>query len=268
LPIIAMTANAMASDRMLCLEAGMNDHIAKPIDPDQLFGVLLQWMRRPRREVKALAVEDVYPSDGHADTNDLIIPGIDVAAGLRRTGGNRRRYETLLRKFAEQQASAGDAIEAAIATGDVATAERVAHSLKGAAATLGAISISESAAKAETAIKNGHGIVDAAHSLSLSLAAVLVDLRAALPEDISDDSPAPRSGDPCSAKELLIRLNQLLAADDGEAADFIIDAKPRLAGVLTSTEIRTLSDSVGNFDFEAALKCLSSIASRLSIDLK
>ena len=46
LPIIAMTANAMASDRMLCLEAGMNDHIAKPIDPDQLFGVLLRWIRR------------------------------------------------------------------------------------------------------------------------------------------------------------------------------------------------------------------------------
>ena len=53
LPIIAMTANAMASDRMLCLEAGMNDHIAKPIDPDQLFGVLLRWFVAPRGTPRA-----------------------------------------------------------------------------------------------------------------------------------------------------------------------------------------------------------------------
>ena len=78
-----------------------------------------------------------------------------MAGGLRRTGGNRKRYETLLRKFAEQQASTVDAIEAALAAGDAATAERAAHSLKGAAATLGASSLSEAAARAEVAIKTG-----------------------------------------------------------------------------------------------------------------
>ena len=78
----------------------------------------------------------------------------------------------------------------------------------------------------------------------------------------------PLTGDPASVKDPLIRLKQLLETDDGEAADFIIDAKPRLAGVLTSTEIRTLSDRVGNFDFDAALKCLSGIASRLSLNLE
>ena len=184
LPIIAMTANAMASDRTLCLEAGMNDHIAKPIDPDQLFGVLLRWVRRAEPAAKARGVAASYDADGHAGTIDLIIPGIDVAVGLRRTGGNRKRYETLLRKFAEQQASAVDTIEAALSAGDVATAERTAHSLKGAAATLGAISLSESAAKAETAIKKGYGIDDAVSFLSLSLDAALADLRTALPADL------------------------------------------------------------------------------------
>ena len=61
LPIIAMTANAMASDRTLCLEAGMNDHIAKPIDPDQLFGVLLKWVRRAERDGKARGVAASMP---------------------------------------------------------------------------------------------------------------------------------------------------------------------------------------------------------------
>jgi hypothetical protein len=60
----------------------------------------------------------------------------------------------------------------------------------------------------------------------------------------------------------------LLEADDGEAADFIVDAKPQLVGVLTSTEIKTLTDRVGKFDFDAALKCLSGIATRLSLNLE
>ena len=53
LPIIAMTANAMASDREMCLDAGMNDHVAKPIDPDKLFGALLRWI--PPRAASASA---------------------------------------------------------------------------------------------------------------------------------------------------------------------------------------------------------------------
>ena len=82
---------------------------------------------------------------------ELVIPGIDVRAGLKRTGGNRKRYEALLRKFAEQQAGTIDAMRAALAIGDAATAERAAHSLKGAAGTLGAVALSEAAAIAESA---------------------------------------------------------------------------------------------------------------------
>ena len=109
---------------------------------------------------------------------------------------------------------------------------------------------------------------DAVGLLSQALDAVLANLRTALPPESSGNGARSGTGDPASVKDPLIRLKQLLEADDGEAADFIIDAKPRLAGVLTSTEIRTLSDRVGNFDFDAALKCLSGIASRLSLNLE
>jgi hypothetical protein len=71
-----------------------------------------------------------------------------------------------------------------------------------------------------------------------------------------------------SIKEPLIRLKQLLESDDGEAADFIVDAKAHLKGVLTPTEIKTLVERIGNFDFEAALNCLSGIASRLCLNLE
>jgi PAS domain S-box-containing protein len=268
LPIIAMTANAMASDRILCLEAGMNDHIAKPIDPDQLFGVLLRWIRRADRDGKAASVASAHAPDGQASAADLAISGIDVRAGLKRTGGNLRRYEILLRKFAEQQSVTIDAMKSALSAGDRATAERAAHSLKGAAGTLGANALSEAAARAETAIKSGRGEEEAIGSLSHALTAVLADLRAALPEDTGGNGAGRSPGDRASVQEPLARLKVLLEADDGEAADFIVDAKPRLAGVLTPAEIKTLADRVGNFDFEAALKCLSSIASRLSLNLE
>ena len=270
LPIIAMTANAMESDRILCLEAGMNDHIAKPIDPDQLFGVLLRWIRRSDGH-GAAARDRPAPSPARksedSDTR-LAVPGIDVDAGLRRTGGNRKRYETLLRKFGEQQSGTGAALVAALAKGDMATAERTAHSLKGAAATLGAKALAEAASQAEAAIKSRKDPGQDVQRVTGSLAALLADLRAALPDDAAGNSANSHSGDPASVQEPLGRLKRLLEADDGEAADFIVDARPRLAGILTPAEIRTLTDHVGKFDFDAALGCLSGIAARLSLNLE
>ena len=84
-------------------------------------------------------------------------------------------------------------------------------------------------------------------------------------EDITVGAP---NGDPASVMEPLAHLKRLLETDDGEAADFIVDTRPHLAGVLTPDEIRTLTERVGNFDFDSALKCLSGIASRLSLNLE
>jgi PAS domain S-box-containing protein len=266
LPIIAMTANAMASDRLLCLDAGMNDHIAKPIDPDQLFGVLLRWIKRPSGDGKTAFAGT---TERVAETREkaLTIPGIDVEAGLKRTGGNRKRYESLLHKFAEQQAGSVAAMRSALSLGDAATAERVAHSLKGAAATLGANGLSEAAAKAEATIKSGHNADNAVELVSLALDHVLASVWAALPEDKAGNGHTA-SANPESIKEPLIRLKRLLEADDGEAAEFIIDAKTHFSGVLTPAEIKVLTDRVGDFDFAAALTCLSGIASRLSLNLE
>ncbi|MBK5198142.1 MAG: response regulator [Methyloceanibacter sp.] len=269
LPIIAMTANAMASDRALCLEAGMNDHIAKPIDPDQLFGVLLRWIHRADGNGRIARGHGSAPSaNSHASDTPLDIQGIDVRSGLKRTGGNRQRYEALLRKFAEQQAAIVDSMKAALAIGDAAAAERAAHSLKGAAGTLGAASLSETAAEAETAIKTGYRVPETLQSLSLALDPVLASIRTALPDGTAGNGSGAPSGDPAAVLEPLARLKQLLETDDGEAADFIVDAKSSLSGVLTPAEIKTLTERVGNFDFEAALRCLSGIASRLSLNLE
>ena len=272
LPIIAMTANALVSDRELCLEAGMNDHIAKPIDPDQLFGVLMRWVERPEgdgaglrelSEARATVVHTPALADGPLD-----IDGIDVKSALKRTGGNRKRYVALLRRFAQQQAGTVDEIRKALSMGDAATAERAAHSLKGAAGTLGATTLSEIAAKAEAAIKTGQGIDTALTSLFAGLGAAVRAIRAALPEEIPTNGGGGASRDPRTVVKPLTQLKRLLETDDGEAADFMIDARSDLSGLLTPTEIETLSELVGDFNFEAALKCLSAITDRLSLTLK
>jgi PAS domain S-box-containing protein len=270
LPIVAMTANAMASDRELCLDAGMNDHIAKPIDPDQLFGVLLRWIHRPEHDVTTPPMDGASPTGSvrSASAADLAIPGIDVGAGLKRIGSNRQRYESLLRKFADQQEAVVKDIKMALAMGDPGTAERAAHSLKGAAATLGAVLVSEAAASAERAIRTKDGVDDALSSLALVLSPAIDAIHSALPAEPSGNGAGTPSGDPATVEEPLTKLKRLLETDDGEAADFIIDTKPHLARVLTPAEIKTLSDRVGNFDFDAALACLSDIASRLSLNLE
>lgn len=269
LPVIAMTANAMASDRELCLEAGMNDHIAKPIDPDQLFGVLLRWIRRAEHDGRIELPETRTAPKPAPSEPDFAIPGIDVASGLRRTGGNRMRYETLLRKFADQQAGTVDAMRQALTMADAAGAERIAHSLKGAAGTLGASIVSDRAAAAEAAIRTGDGVDTALKQLTRALDPALEAIRTVLPEEAGGNGAGGRpAGDPAAVRASLARLKQLLESDDGEAADFIVDAKSSLVGVLTPGEIKTLTERVGNFDFDSALKCLSGIASRLSLNLE
>lgn len=271
LPIVAMTANAMASDREKCLEAGMNDHIAKPIDPEELFGVLQRWIKP--RNLNGASPDAAAPPDTpvtparNSDSGALQISGIDTNSALKRTGGNRRRYEGLLRKFAEQQAEAVKDIRIALAAGDVATAERAAHSLKGAAGNLGAGGVAEMAATTEAALKAGGDVNGALESLATSLDAVVHAIRAALPSDELTNG-ASRAADPAVVSGPLIRLRELLRSDDAEAAEFIVNVRDTLSAVLSRDEIDTLAGHIDNFDFEAALKCLSAIGARLSLNLE
>jgi signal transduction histidine kinase/DNA-binding response OmpR family regulator len=273
LPIIAMTANVMESDREKCTEAGMKDHLAKPIDPEALFASLLRWIK-PRADIAAAAdvgkavtptktePQPVQPSEPAV----IEIAGIETKSALRRTGGNPKRYEMLLRKFAES--TAVDEIRDALARGDTVTATRAAHSLKGAAANLGATAVAEAAAKVETAVQTGQPVQPALDAMAVSLRTIVQSIQSALPNKSVTEGAPSASLDPASVVAPLSRLKKMLANDDGEAADFILDAQPELAKVLTGSEISALSAFVGNFDFSGALKCVSEIAARLAIQLE
>ena len=263
LPIIAMTAHAMVEERQHCLDAGMNDHIAKPIDPDALFHTLSRWLE-PNPEVAA-----VRPPTIAAPRSDQpalpAIPGLDVASGLRRVAGNRKLYRDLLNQYVAGQASAPARIQAALAAGDWATAERLAHTLKGVSGNIGATTIQPLAADLEQALRQQAGMATIAPLLTQTgdmLTAWTAELRAALAGDQPADLPAAPALDRAGLQPILARLEQLLADDDAEAADVLAAHRAALAGTLPVEAFMALEKAIGDYDFEGALTQLRAAAAR------
>jgi PAS domain S-box-containing protein len=154
LPILAMTAHAMSGDRERSLYSGMNEHITKPIDPIRLMTTLVRWMpEKPDRQPEPKAVplglpfvEEIIPEQ---------LPPFDIPKALMRTNGKPKLLRKILLGFRDQFASAPSDLKELIARGSLEDAERLAHSLKGLAATLEAKDLAESASAVELAFRNG-----------------------------------------------------------------------------------------------------------------
>ena len=219
LPILAMTANAMEGDRERCIEAGMNDHIPKPIDPDDLFGKLLRWIR-PKRETAPNPVESAMPElspeavSPSAPVDSLLeaIDGLNVEVGLRNVADNRPFYERLLRQFIDgPEAATVKTVRERVAVDDPQAAERTAHSLKGVAGTLGASELQSRAQQLESAIHSNSDIEPYLESVDRELSRLIEKLRAVFPAEESDgeetksDAPEITSE---SASRLLAELEK------------------------------------------------------------
>ncbi len=161
LPIIAMTAHAMAGDEEKSLQAGMNGHVTKPIDPDQLFATLQKWTRPPEKratvEPADIAASGATATEPTPDTQKLpdALPGFELTEGLRRLQGNQKLYRKLLLDFGATYTTAAAEIRDALDAGDLKQARSLVHNLKGLAGNLAATGLQAAAVDFEKLVK-GH----------------------------------------------------------------------------------------------------------------
>jgi two-component system sensor histidine kinase/response regulator len=159
LPIIAMTANAMQSDKQRCMDAGMNDFVTKPIDPETLAGTVTNWLDRARRTREAAAVPPAPVSPAPAFDADLgcpglrNVPGLDVATGLRRMMNKKPLYLAMLKRYVQSQRDCAALLWQATEMADWATAERLAHTAKGLAGNIGADQLATTAEALESTLR-------------------------------------------------------------------------------------------------------------------
>ena len=232
IPIIAMTANAMDADREKVIDAGMDDYIAKPFNPETLFSTLAKWIR-PRA---------------------LIVSGVDTNAGLAAVV-DENLYTRLLVMFRDGQQDFERRFRAALVDADSEAATRAAHTLKGTAATIGAKGVAAAAAELEDACAKKAPVDEV-------LARVLGELQPVI-EGLASVGSKPKatvSVDTGRIPALIERVISLLADSDATAGDAMDELSRAATGTPLAPAVQKAAGAVASFDYDRALAALREIS--------
>jgi PAS domain S-box-containing protein len=255
LPIIAMTANAMVGDREKAIEAGMNDHIAKPLNVANMFNTIARWItpKNPTPHIPAPSLEAPAASEAMQE-----LVGIDKTAGLLTVQGNSQLYRKLLGKFYTSYRELYSSFRGAQIDKDSAAATRLAHTLKGVAGSIGAKGVESAAQALESACSQGADD----STVDQCLNAVVVELEPVL-AGLSgiDQSSVIEAGnsevDRDAMEPLLMKLRGQLNDGDINSATTVEALAEVIAGTAMAAPLTRVAVAIDEFDFTTALKALS-----------
>ena len=263
IPVIAMTARSMQEEKEMCFKAGMNDHIAKPIDPDALMATIEKWNKRKvlqpseilmgQNKNRVLSRKNGENNQGTKELDQIY--GIDTKMGLIRVAGNVTLYRKLLQRFATEQENTITKIWQGIEKKEWEIAVREAHLLKGVAGNIGASVVYELAYEIEKMAKN-EALED------MTMVYRLRDEFFKMSEAISQISPdigqipAEEAGNESAVKELLVTLKELLLKGDAAALPYLQDNRSGIKNAVEQDKFERLEKLIEQYEFEEAVNIL------------
>jgi two-component system sensor histidine kinase/response regulator len=267
LPIIAMTANAMAGDRDRALAVGMNDHIAKPINVKAMFLTMAKWIT-PSGTIEAQNETETLSESGPIESINLPdLKGIDSSAGLAIAAGNKALYKRLLIRFKAGQVNFDEQFAVALNSSDESAAERVAHTLRGAAGNIGAKSL----AAAAEALEHQCHLKTENHSEALNtvleqLAQVIVAL-AALETNEDPKTVNVKLDEPLDIAKitaLLEPLTEYLQDYDTDAVDILEELVDMITDPAHLSLLKKAQRAMDDYDFDEAVASVEQFQQALS----